>query len=143
MWISKLPNLVRVGLAHSKLANDPMQVFQALPSLQDLFLFVTSVVEQLCFGATGFQKLKRLRLIDLIGLKRVKIEDGTLPLLEKLMIGLCPQLEELPSGIRHLSKLTTLTFIDLQEELKLSMIPDQGRNFEIVKHIPYIHFLES
>uniref|UniRef100_F6I002 Disease resistance protein RPM1 n=1 Tax=Vitis vinifera TaxID=29760 RepID=F6I002_VITVI len=101
-WISKLPSLVRVILTRSNLANDPMQVFQALPSLQALSLFQTSVVEQLCFGATGIQKLKRLRIYDLIGLKRVKIEDGTLPLLEELMIGRCPQLEELPSGIRHL-----------------------------------------
>ncbi|KAL6339363.1 hypothetical protein AAG906_028095 [Vitis piasezkii] len=123
LWISRLPNLVRVGLVRSKLVNDPMQ--------------------QLCFGATGFQKLKRLHLNDLIGLKRVKIEDGTLPLLEELMIGPCPQLEEMPPGIRHLSKLTTLILADLQEELKLSVIPGQGRDFEIVKHIPYIHFLES
>ncbi|KAJ9697198.1 hypothetical protein PVL29_009120 [Vitis rotundifolia] len=142
-WISKLPSLVRVSLTRSNLATDPMQVFQVLPSLQVLSLSRTSVVEQLCFGATGFQKLKRLRLNDLIGLKRVKIEDGTLPLLEELMIGPCPQLEELPSGIRHLSKLTTLRFVDLQKELRLSMIPDQGRNFEIVEHIPNVFFWEQ
>ncbi|KAJ9697204.1 hypothetical protein PVL29_009126 [Vitis rotundifolia] len=139
-WISKLPSLVRVSLTRSNLANDPLQVFQVLPSLQSLSLFQTSVVEQLCFGATGFQKLKRLRLNDLIGLKRVKIENGTLPLLEELLIGPCPQLEELPSGIRHLSKLKTLEFVDLQEELILSMMTYQGRNFEIVEHIPNVFF---
>ncbi|KAJ9697209.1 hypothetical protein PVL29_009130 [Vitis rotundifolia] len=57
-WISRLPNLVRVCLTGSKLVNDPMQLFQALPSLQALTLFQASVVEQLCFGATGFQKLE-------------------------------------------------------------------------------------
>ena len=137
-WISKLPNLVRVGINRCNLVNDPIQVCQALPCLQELCLFLTSDDEQLCFGATGFQKLKRLHLYDSIGLKRVKIEEGTLPLLEELMIGPCPQLEEMPPGIRHLSKLTTLILADLQEELKLSVIPDQGRNFEIVKHIPNV-----
>ncbi|CBI37304.3 unnamed protein product, partial [Vitis vinifera] len=98
--LGKLRQLRKLGI--TKLSRGNGQLFQALPSLQALSLFQTSVVEQLCFGATGIQKLKRLRIYDLIGLKRVKIEDGTLPLLEELMIGRCPQLEELPSGIRHL-----------------------------------------
>lgn len=139
-WISKLPNLVRVGLSGSNLASDPMQVFQALPSLQELCLSQISGAEQLCFGAIGFQKLKRLYLRRWMGLTRVKIEDGTLPLLEELMIGPCPQLEELPPGLRHLSKLTTLGFVDLHEESKLSMTPYQGRNYEIVEHIPKCYF---
>lgn len=77
---------------------------------------------------------------SLDGTEEGEIEDGTLPLLEELMIGPCPQLEELPPGLRHLSKLTTLGFVDLQEELKLSMIPYQGRNYEIVEHIPKYYY---
>ena len=56
------------------------------------------------------------------------------------MIGPCPQLEDLPPGLHHLSKLTTLGFVDLQEELKLSMIPYYSRNYEIVEHIPNVIF---
>ncbi|RVW19130.1 Disease resistance protein RPM1 [Vitis vinifera] len=140
-WISKLQNLSTVLLYGSNLMNDPMQVLQTLPSLQELDLFRASVIEQLCFEATGFQKLKILRIVWLIGLKRVKIEHGALPQLETLRVGPCPQLEELPPGIRHLTRLTTLEFDDLQEELKLSMIPSRGRNYEIVGHIPNVLFM--
>ncbi|RVW19129.1 Disease resistance protein RPM1 [Vitis vinifera] len=120
-WVSELQNLSRVSLCGSNLMNDPVQVLQALPSLQILQLMRASAVEELCFDATGFQKLKRLDLLDLMGVKRAKIENGALPLLEELSVGTCPQLEELPPGIRHLTRLTTLEFLNLQEELKLSM----------------------
>ncbi|RVW64262.1 Disease resistance protein RPM1 [Vitis vinifera] len=105
-WISKLQNLSTVLLYGSNLMNDPMQVLQTLPSLQELDLFRASVIEQLCFEATGFQKLKILRIVWLIGLKRVKIEHGALPQLETLRVGPCPQLEELP--------LASATLPDLQ-----------------------------
>ncbi|KAL6339328.1 hypothetical protein AAG906_028055 [Vitis piasezkii] len=105
-----------------------------------LRLMRASTVEELCFEAIGFQKLKRLHLLYLMGVKRVKIENGALPQLETLRVGPCPQLEELPTGIRHLTRLTTLQFIHLQEELELSMIPSRGRNFKIVEHIPNVLF---
>ncbi|KAJ9697206.1 hypothetical protein PVL29_009128 [Vitis rotundifolia] len=122
--------------------NDPVQVLQALPCLQQLALFRASVVEQMCFETSGFQKLKHLYIGLLMGLKRVNIENGALPQLETLKVGPCPQLEELPLGIRHLTPLTSLEFIDLPEELKLSMIPSKGRNYEIVEHIPNVLFLQ-
>ena len=139
-WISELQNLSIVILYGSNLMNDPVQVLQALPSLQLLQLVRASAVEELCFEATGFQKLKRLVVLNLMGVKRVKIENGALPLLEALSVGPFPQLEELPPGIRHLTRLTTLEFLNLQEELKLSMIPSRGRNYKIVEHIPNVFF---
>ncbi|KAL6339346.1 hypothetical protein AAG906_028075 [Vitis piasezkii] len=139
-WVSELQNLSIVSLHGSNLMNDPVQVLQALPSLRMLQLMRASAVEELCFEATGFQKLKRLHLFYLMGVKRAKIENGALPLLEALAVGPCPQLEELPPGIRHLTRLTALEFINLQEELKLSMIPSRGRNYKIVEHIPNVLF---
>ncbi|CBI37306.3 unnamed protein product, partial [Vitis vinifera] len=139
-WISELQNLSIVILYGSNLMNDPVKVLQALPNLQMLQLMRASAVEELCFEATGFQKLKRLVVLYLVGVKRVKIENGALPLLETLLVGPCPQLEELPPGIRHLTRLTTLEFYNLQEELKLSMIPSRGRNYKIVEHIPNVFF---
>ncbi|CBI37303.3 unnamed protein product, partial [Vitis vinifera] len=95
-WISELQNLSIVTLYGSNLMNDPVQVLQALPSLQELALVRDSVVEQLCFETSGFQKLKLLFLRFLVGLKRVKIENGALPQLKTLRVGPCPQLEEIP-----------------------------------------------
>ncbi|KAL6339333.1 hypothetical protein AAG906_028060 [Vitis piasezkii] len=128
-WISELQNLSIVTLYGSNLMNDPVQVLQALPSLQELALVRDSVVEQLCFETSGFQKLKLLFL-----------QNGALPQLRTLRVGPCPQLEEIPPGIRHLTRLTTLGFDHLQEELKVSMIPTRGRNYEIVEHIPNVLF---
>ncbi|KAJ9697194.1 hypothetical protein PVL29_009116 [Vitis rotundifolia] len=139
-WISKLQNLSIVNLCGSNLMNDPVQVLQALPSLQELTFVRGFVVEELCFETSGFQKLEFLFLRYLVGLKRVKIENGALPQLKTLGVGPCPQLEEIPPGIRHLTRLTTLEFDDLQEELKLSMIPSRGRNYEIGEHIPNVNF---
>ncbi|KAJ9697192.1 hypothetical protein PVL29_009114 [Vitis rotundifolia] len=115
-WISKLQNLSIVNLYVSNLMNDPVQVLQALPSLQELVVVRDSVVEQLCFETSGFQKLKLLFLRFLVGLKRVKIENGALPQLKTLRVGPSPQLEEIPPGIRHLTRLTTLGFDNLQED---------------------------
>ncbi|XP_010652498.1 disease resistance protein RPM1 [Vitis vinifera] len=98
-WISELQNLSIVILYGSNLMNDPVKVLQALPNLQMLQLMRASAVEELCFEATGFQKLKRLVVLYLVGVKRVKIENGALPLLETLLVGPCPQLEELPPGM--------------------------------------------
>ncbi|KAJ9697195.1 hypothetical protein PVL29_009117 [Vitis rotundifolia] len=142
-WISKLQNLSVVGLSNSNLMNDPVQVLQALPSLQELVLHRASVVEQMCFETSGFQKLKHLYLLHLMELKRAKIENGALPQLETLKVGPCPQLEEIPLGIRHLTRLTTLEFNNLPEELKQSLIPSKGRNYEIVEHIPNVLFHED
>ena len=68
------------------------------------------------------------------------IDEGALPLLEKLEIGPCPQLKELPSGIHHLKSLKYLQFGGMQIEFILSMQPDEGLNFGKIKHIPTVTF---
>ncbi|KAL6339341.1 hypothetical protein AAG906_028070 [Vitis piasezkii] len=142
-WISKLKSLVKLGLWKSRLSHDPMEVLGAqLPNLLELELLQTHAVEQLCFEAIGFQKLKVLRICDLIELKKVKIENGALPQVEELEIGPSPQLEEVPHGIYYLRKLKTLAFRDMQEEFELSMLPYRGRNYDIVEHIPNVFFYQ-
>ncbi|XP_034690377.1 disease resistance protein RPM1-like [Vitis riparia] len=142
-WISKLKSLVKLGLWKSRLSHDPMGVLGAqLPNLLELELLQTHAVEQLCFEAIGFQKLKVLRICDLIELKKVKIENGALPQVEELEIGPSPQLEEVPHGIYYLRKLRTLAFRDMQEEFELSMLPYRGRNYDIVEHIPNVFFYQ-
>ncbi|XP_034690528.1 disease resistance protein RPM1-like [Vitis riparia] len=142
-WISKLKSLVKLGLWKSRLSHDPMGVLGAqLPNLLELELLQTHAVEQLCFEAIGFQKLKVLRICDLIELKKVKIENGALPQVEELEIGPSPQLEEVPHGIYYLRKLKTLAFRDMQEEFELSMLPYRGRNYDIVEHIPNVFFYQ-
>ena len=75
-----------------------------------------------------------------LGLNRLIIDEGALPLLEQLVIGECPQLKEVPSGIHHLKSLKELEFTEMPTEFVLSLQPDEGPDFGKVKHIPSVTF---
>ncbi|CAL5347925.1 unnamed protein product [Camellia sinensis] len=96
--------------------------------------------EQLYFEVGRFQKLKELSLVGLKGLNSVIIEEGALPLLEKLTIEPSPQLKEVPSGIHHLRNLKILGFVGMPEEFinRMELKPNQGKDYLIVKHIPRV-----
>ncbi|CBI24373.3 unnamed protein product, partial [Vitis vinifera] len=105
--ISVPPRYLRNLYLQGCLSNyDPVEVLQALPNLLEVELHTAYDGECLCFSELGFQKLKRLRLRGMKGLKTLKIHDGALPLLEHLEIGPSPQLEEVSPGIRLLKTLT-------------------------------------
>ena len=89
---------------------DPLKVLQALPNLMFLLLHDGYRGEQLHIEG-GFQKLKHLGLRNLGGLNRLIIDEGALPLLEKLVIAECPQLKEVPSGIQHMKSLKPNSFL--------------------------------
>ncbi|XP_028060204.1 disease resistance protein RPM1-like isoform X2 [Camellia sinensis] len=146
-WIPKLKSLVRLSLSGSGLTkNDPLKALQVLPSLVRLWLLDAYDGEELYFEVGRFQKLKQLTLVGLNGLNSVIIEEGALPLLEELMIGPSPQLNEVPSGIHHLTNLKTLEeFVDMLDELinrmepepkpKPKPKPNRGKDYWIVEHI--------
>ena len=119
---------------------DPLKVLQALPNLLRLWLHDGYEGEQLHIEGGGFQKLKLLGLRNLGGLNRLIIDEGALPLLVELVIGECPQLKEVPSGIHHLKRLKNLQFDEMPTELVLSLQPDEGPDFGKVKHIPSVTF---
>jgi disease resistance protein RPM1 len=68
-----------------------------------------------------FQKLKKNSLKKLNRLKMVEIDRGSLPVLEQLEIGPCPQMKEVPSGIQHLKSLKILNFYEIPGEFVLHM----------------------
>nr|XP_023924981.1 disease resistance protein RPM1-like isoform X2 [Quercus suber] len=139
-WIPKLKSILRILLTWSKLMEDPLKVLQALPNLMSLSLYDGYGGEQLHIKGEGFQKLKHLLLQNLGGLNRLIIDEGALPLLEKLDIGYSPQLKEVPSGIHHLKSLKILEFTEMPTEFVLSLQPDEGPDFWKVKHIPSVTF---
>ncbi|XP_052206310.1 disease resistance protein RPM1-like [Diospyros lotus] len=139
-WIAQLQTLQELRLSWSGLVDDPLQGLQALPNLLILALIDVCYGDQLSFKAGWFPKLKSLYLTSKTGLHSVIIEEGALTLLEELIFGPCPQLEEVPLGICHLKKLTTLFFFHIPTKLINRMLPDKGQDHWIVEHIPTVKF---
>ncbi|XP_008236579.1 PREDICTED: disease resistance protein RPM1-like [Prunus mume] len=113
-WIAELCLLTRLSLCWSGIAGDhnPLKVLQVLPNLMQLVIHEAFSCEELHFER-GFPKLKDLRLRHLKGLKLMTIHNRALPLLETLYFGPSPQLQQVPSGIRHLENLKSLLFVDM------------------------------
>ncbi|XP_028072760.1 disease resistance protein RPM1-like [Camellia sinensis] len=144
-WIPSLHSLVRVILRWSKLRDvDPLESLQDLPNLVQLQLLQTHEGEELCFKACGFQRLVRLYLGGLKGLRWVKVEAGSMPHLEELFIRKCELVEELPSGIEHLTNLKYLQLGDMSDRLISSLNRDleRGNNWKIA-HIPNVWIGDS
>jgi disease resistance protein RPM1 len=137
-WILKLQNLGTLILFFSSLKEDPLSCVQALPNLVTLSLNHAYDGEHLHFEEGGFRKLKRLTLRELKELKMVEIDKGSLPSIEQLVIGPCPQMKELPSGIQHLGRLKIIDFYEMQGEFVLRMQPNRGEDYWKVKKVTTI-----
>jgi len=139
-WILELQNLGTLILFFSSLKEDPLLCVQALPNLITLSLNHAYDGEQLHFKEGGFQKLKKLTLRELKKLKMVEIDRGSLLGLEKLEIGPCPQMNELPSGIQLLERLKIIDFYEMLGEFVLRMQPNGGKDYWKVKKVSTIRF---
>lgn len=107
-WIPSLQGLTRM-------LYDPLESLQHLPNLVYLELSHAYEGKTLCFKATGFQRLKKLWIVGLNGLELVKVEEGSMPFLQELYMWDCKLLEEVPSGIEHLTNLQYIDFSDMSE----------------------------
>ena len=67
------------------------------------------------------------------------INEGALPLLEKLLIGPSPQLKEVPSGIKHVRSLKSIEFWDMPKDFEESLDPEQGSCHWIIEHVAIVY----
>ncbi|CAL5417088.1 unnamed protein product [Camellia sinensis] len=143
-WIPSLHGLVTLILGWSKLRDDPLQSLQELPNLAKLVLNQAYEGEGLCFKAGGFQRLKDLLLYKLKGLRWVRMEEGAMPHLETLDIRNSELMEEVPSGIEHLTNLQTFELGDMSKKLisKLDREVQDGVYWKIA-HIPKVRIWYS
>ncbi|XP_068315222.1 disease resistance protein RPM1-like [Pyrus communis] len=140
-WISNLQHLVRLVIFWSRLGDSPLKALQNLPNLLELVLEINAYDGvQLHFEEGGFQKLRELRLREIMGLNSLIIDDGVMPLLQEFHIRPSPQLKEVPSGIHHLRNLTYLYFYDMPKEFARQMDPKNGKHYWIVEHIQNVLF---
>ncbi|GFZ16608.1 hypothetical protein Acr_25g0010170 [Actinidia rufa] len=139
-WIPTSFNLVRVCLWYSKLRDvDPLRSLQDLPNLASLEILHAYVGEELCFKAGAFQNLEALVLAELKELIWVRVEASSMHHLKKLSLMDCKLMEDLPSGIEHLTSLERLNLSDMP----YSLISRLGRNLQggdywKVSHIPHV-----
>uniref|UniRef100_A0A2K3N6H4 Disease resistance protein rpm1-like n=1 Tax=Trifolium pratense TaxID=57577 RepID=A0A2K3N6H4_TRIPR len=138
-WIKSCNNLVRVFLKWSRLKEDPLVYLQGLPNLRHLEFLQVYVGETLCFKAEGFPSLKVLGLDDLEVLKSITIEKGAMQGLKKLIIQRCGSFKNVPLGIEHLTKLKSIEFFDMPDELLMKLRPNVGRDFWRVQHVPTVY----
>jgi disease resistance protein RPM1 len=89
------------------------------------------------FEGGGFQKLKSLYLVGLSNLKEMLIDEGALPHLEKLQMGPCPKLKEVPSGFKYLRYLKDLSFTGMTNEFNQRLSQQES---EKVRHVPIIQY---
>ncbi|KAF8409791.1 hypothetical protein HHK36_005870 [Tetracentron sinense] len=140
-WIASLENLIVLRLRWSRLQGDTIKALLMLPNLVHLALIQAYDGEGLCFEAGRFQKLERLSLNGLEGLKLVTIEKGAMPNLQRLQLKRCDVLQKVPLGIEHLTNLRELPMYDMPEELVKRMQRKdeyQGEDYWRVQHIPFI-----
>ncbi|THG02898.1 hypothetical protein TEA_007619 [Camellia sinensis var. sinensis] len=118
---------------------DPLESLQDLPNLVELQLLETYEGAELCFKAGRFRRLVILDLRGLKGLRWVKVEAGSMPHLEELIMVECELVEELPSGIEHLTNLKYLELNDMSDGLISSLNRDLERgNYWKIAHIPKV-----
>ncbi|OMO69145.1 Disease resistance protein [Corchorus olitorius] len=134
-WVSMVTSLVRLSLKWSRLNDDPLEHLQNLPELVHLELLQVHSGEKLHFKNGGFKKLKVLGLDKFDQLKMIRVDEGALASLEKLIIQRCMMLEEVPIGIEHLTKIKVLQLFDMPQELIMRLRPYGPDNWKIT-HIP-------
>ncbi|KAH6775878.1 hypothetical protein C2S52_013439 [Perilla frutescens var. hirtella] len=139
-WIPSLHGLTTLYLVWSRLREDPLNSLQHLPNLAHMWIH-DAYVEELCFKAEGFQKLKKLSLTEFKCLKWVIVEEGSMSMLQDWAIWDCKLLTDLPKGIQHLTKLQDVKFGNMPSEFVDRFVEDkknEGDNWRLA-HVPYVH----
>ncbi|XP_058111974.1 disease resistance protein RPM1-like [Magnolia sinica] len=143
-WIALLHNLVAIRLRCSRLRDDPLKALQSLPNLADLTLWRAYDGEELCCEGRGYPRLKLLRLVELRGLKKVRVEKGAMSCLEDLRIRCCEELVEAPLWIEHLTNLKNLYLVDMSEDFLKGLRKDGVEELvDSIQHIPLIRCFDT
>ncbi|CAL5073302.1 unnamed protein product [Urochloa decumbens] len=125
-WISSLNDLAKVKLLGTQLKQGDIKGLQNLRNLTSLGLWENSYIgDSLYFCTKTFPKLKVLDIDGLDKIKKVTIEEGSMPELEKLWVNKCPSLRDNNSGlsgVKYLRSLNELLFKECGDKEKLMKI---------------------
>ncbi|KAL5999811.1 hypothetical protein ACLOJK_038097 [Asimina triloba] len=143
-WIASLQNLVALRLSFSKLVDDPLEALGSLPNLTELWLSKAYDGEEMRVGDGCYRKLKALYLVELRGLKKLRMEKGAMPNLEVLSIRRCEALVEVPFWLHHLTNLKKLFLRDMPTAFLEGLQRDgKQESIDFIRHIPLIRCYET
>ncbi|KAG8375441.1 hypothetical protein BUALT_Bualt10G0100300 [Buddleja alternifolia] len=142
-WISSLYGLTFLYPGWSRLKEDPLQYLEDLPNLVGLVLNSAYEGEGLSFKVGKFQKLKNLWMIRLGGLKWIRIEKGSMPLVEEVMMRDCKLVAEVPEGMEDLACLQKVEITDMADELVARLEDEKRKKGDDWKLANIVHLQQS
>ncbi|KAK9265948.1 hypothetical protein L1049_003472 [Liquidambar formosana] len=111
------PNLVKLTLYNSHLQTDSISKLERLPNLKVLILGNGSYnSRELVCSSEGFPQLQVLRLLLLKGLEEWTVEEKAMPKLRHLVINRCENLKKIPEGLKLVTTLKELKFVEMPEQ---------------------------
>ncbi|PWA79985.1 disease resistance protein RPM1 [Artemisia annua] len=131
-WLESLANLTHIYLCCSGLGDNMLLSLQNLPTLVFLELKNASKCRFLHFTAGGFPKLNKMRLLELVELRGLRLDKRTLPNIKDLNLTRCPEMRSSLQGIEHLTTLQKLHLEEMPEELVQRLRNEESVN---VRHI--------
>ncbi|XP_074357293.1 putative disease resistance protein RXW24L [Apium graveolens] len=87
--------ITKLKLKNSDLEEDPMAVLEKIPTLRELDLFHAYKGREMVCSAIGFPRLALLRLLCLDNLETCRVEEGSMRILQYLLIFSCPKFEQI------------------------------------------------
>ncbi|GJN07550.1 hypothetical protein PR202_ga25390 [Eleusine coracana subsp. coracana] len=124
-WTCFLTSLMQLRLHGSHVAQDSLMLLAALPRLVNLSLISAYHERSMNFGPGSFPTLRKLTLEDLPNLNHVEFQEGCLVNLRDLVLGLCTQLTETPTGMKNLVHVQNLELYGMPKEF-VAMLKEQN-----------------
>ncbi|KAJ3687810.1 hypothetical protein LUZ61_016974 [Rhynchospora tenuis] len=133
-------NLTELTLKMSNLYINPMGILGKLRYLMLLRLGIGSYqgTSLYCF-AGHFPQLKHLSLEWKFISKTWEVQDGTMPKLATLHINGCFYMDKIAIGLQHLTALKELRLSDIPPKIEKRVIKEEGEDWPIISHIPFIN----
>nr|AGT37269.1 RPP7 [Arabidopsis thaliana]AGT37271.1 RPP7 [Arabidopsis thaliana] len=128
-------HLTTVFLLGMYVEEDPMRILEKLLHLKNVTLFQSFSGKRMVCSGGGFPQLQKLSIRE-IEWEEWIVEQGSMPLLHTLYIGVCPNLKELPDGLRFIYSLKNL-IVSKRWKKRLS---EGGEDYYKVQHIPSVEF---
>nr|BAG68915.1 utative disease resistance protein [Arabidopsis thaliana] len=140
--LKKLPDkhlpshLTAISLSNCGLEEDPMPTLERLFHLKVLEFHKSFGGRIMVCAGSGFPQLQELSIKELEEWEEWIVEQGSMPLLHTLNIDDCPNLKELPDGLRFIYSLKNLK-VSKRWKKRLS---EGGEDYYKVQHIPTVIF---